>query len=303
MFQKAERRRVKPKIAISGPSGSGKTFGALTLATALGKKIAVIDTENDSASTYADRFEFDTVCLRPAYTVDKFIQAVTAAVRGGYDVVVIDSISHEWVGDGGLLSKKEELDAIKGTNQFANWAPISKDHERFKSLILNSDIAIIATMRSKQDYVLSQNDKGKQVPEKVGLAPVQREGMEYEFMTVFDVDMNHVASVSKDRTSLFDGKRFKITSETGKELADWLASAKAPAEPTPAPVASQDDVPLNFTKPDAPTAKCESCGSALKLHPTKVGWICPNAKEKGDQHTRMTNDQHKAFVEKPRVSA
>ncbi len=271
-------------------------MGALILASALGKKIAVIDTENDSASTYADRFEFDTVCLRPPYTVDKFIQAVTAAIRGGYEVVVMDSISHQWVGDGGLLSQKEELDSVKGSNHFANWAPISRDHERFKSLIVNSDIAMVCTMRSKQDYVLVQNDKNKNVPEKVGLAPVQREGMEYEFMTVFDIDMSHVASVSKDRTSLFDGRRFKITPEIGAELSTWLSSAKAPA---PAAIVADADVPVSFQSPQS--IKCESCGAALVLHASKVGYICPNAKLKDDKHTRMTNDQHKAFVE--RVSA
>lgn len=290
MFQKAERKRVKPKIALSGPSGSGKTMGALILASSLGKKIAVIDTENDAASTYADRFDFDTVCLRPPYSVDKYIAATSAAIRDGYDVLVIDSLSHQWAGDGGLLSKKEDLDSIKGSNHFANWGPISKEHQKFVALILNADIPIIGTMRSKQDYVLSMKD-GKNVPEKVGLAPVQREGMEYEFMTVFDIDTNHTASVSKDRTSLFDGQRFKITSETGAKLVEWLSSAK----------------PIEIKKPETTTLgeqgnvlalpSCSSCKEQLRLHATKVGYICPNAKEKGDGHTRMTNDEYKKFAE------
>lgn len=297
MFQKAERKRVRPKIALSGPSGSGKTMSSLILATALGKKIAVIDTENGSASTYADRFSFDTVCLKPPYTVEKYTAAVSAAIRDGYDVLVVDSLSHQWVGDGGLLSKKEELDSVKGSNHFANWAPISKEHERFKALILNADIAMVCTMRSKQDYVLSENEKGKQAPQKVGLAPVQRDGMEYEFMTVFDLDMNHVATVSKDRTSLFDGKRFKITPETGAELLAWLNSAK-PAEPSQEPQPSAPiESPQVTTLPHS-SIKCVSCNETLKLHATKVGYICPNAKEKGDQHTRMTNDQYREAVAK-----
>lgn len=289
-FKRAERTRVKPKIAITGPSGSGKTMGALILATTLGKKIAVVDTENESASTYADRFTFDTLSLGPPYTVDKFIHAVNSAIREGYDVVIIDSASHEWAGDGGLLSRKEDLDSVKGSNHFANWAPISKDHERFKALIMNADITLIATMRSKQDYVLSANEKGKQAPEKVGLAPIQREGMEYEFMTCFDIDMNHTVTVSKDRTSLFDGRRFKITSNIGQELVDWLASAKpAPAvEPPKGDTDVPDFKPLTQV-PSASGVACSHCGAQVVPHSTKSGYVCPNAKDKADPHTRFLN--------------
>lgn len=234
-FKKATRLQIPLKLALTGPSGSGKTYSALLLARGLvGKKgrIAVIDTENRSASLYADLAgEFDTLEVEPPYTVEKYAEGVNAAIEAGYDVLIIDSISHAWAGEGGLLDQKSSIDA-RGGNQYTNWAQISKLHEAFKANILSSPVHIICTMRSKQDYVLEQNDRGKSVPKKVGLAPIQRDGMEYEFTTVFDIAMNHEATASKDRTGLFDGKYFRISGKTGKELLKWLGSAEELPEPT-----------------------------------------------------------------------
>ena len=236
-FKKATRLQIPLKLALTGPSGSGKTYSALLLARGLvGKKgrIALIDTENRSASLYADLAgEFDTLEVSPPYTVDKYAEGVDAAIEAGYDVLIIDSITHCWAGEGGLLDQKNSLDARGGRqNQYTNWAPITKLHEQFKGKILSSPIHIICTMRSKQDYVLEQNDKGKSAPRKVGMALIQRDGMEYEFTTVFDIAMNHEATASKDRTGLFDGKYFKITGKTGKELLKWLGAAAELPEPT-----------------------------------------------------------------------
>lgn len=225
-FKKAERKQAKLKLAITGPSGSGKTYSALRLATGLGGKIAVIDTENGSASLYSDRFDFDVLTLDAPYENQKYLTAIADAVKAGYDILIIDSLSHQWAGEGGLLNKKEQLDARSGSNSYANWAKMTPEHEKLKSAILHSDIHVIGTMRSKQDYVLETNDKGKQAPKKVGLAPVQRDGMEYEFTTCFDVAMNHEAVASKDRTSLFVDKIFQITEETGKTLKTWLLQGK-----------------------------------------------------------------------------
>ncbi len=194
-FKKAERTQATLKIALTGPSGSGKTFSGLILAAALGKKIAVVDTENKSASLYADMDKgplagivFDVLDLEPPYTIVKYAEAIEAAEKAGYDVLLIDSISHAWAGEGGLLDKKAALDQ-RGGNSYTNWATITPEQERFKARILQAGIHVICTMRSKQDYVLEQNDKGKSVPKKVGLAPIQRDGMEYEFTTVFDIAM------------------------------------------------------------------------------------------------------------------
>jgi len=227
-FSKAQRKQVKLKLAITGPSGSGKTYSALLLASGLGKKIALIDTENDSASLYSDKFEFDSLNLTPPYSVDRYKEGIAMADAAGYDVLVIDQISHAWSGEGGLLAEKEALDA-RGGNSYANWARLTPKHEKFKSYILNAGLHVICTMRSKQDYVLEQNSKGRSAPRKVGLAPIQRDGMEYEFTTVLDIAMDHNAQVSKDRTGLFDGQTFKITKKTGEQLLAWLESAPGQA--------------------------------------------------------------------------
>ncbi len=238
MFKKASRSESKLKLAITGPSGSGKTYSALLLAKGLGGKIAVIDSENGSAALYAQTFDFDTMTISPPYTTEKYNAAINGAVDAGYDVVIVDSITHAWSGEGGLLSQKEQLDA-RGGNSYTNWAKITPKHEAFIGTILHSKIHVIATMRSKQDYVLSDRN-GKQVPQKVGMAPVQRDGAEYEFTVVLDVAMNHEAQASKDRTGLFDGQIFKISEKTGQTLKAWLNGAVAPA--VRMPVKTMSDV-------------------------------------------------------------
>lgn len=221
MFKKAKRKSVKIKLAVTGPSGSGKTYSALKLARGLGEKIAVIDTENGSASLYSDQFEFDVSELHPPFSTEKYIEAIEMAEKCEYDVLIIDSISHEW---STLLDQKTYADS-KGGNSFTNWAAFTPRHNKFLSAFLNSKLHIICCIRSKQEYILASNDRGKQVPQKIGLQPIQREGIEFEFTTVFDISMNHEASVSKDRTNIFKDDVFKITEETGQKIKEWLESA------------------------------------------------------------------------------
>lgn len=220
LFKKATRKQTKLKIAVTGPSGSGKTYGALLLAQGLGKKIAVIDTEQGSASLYADKFEFDTLKIEPPYRTEKFIDAIDSAVAAGYDIVIIDSISHAWASEGGLLEQKDDKDN-RGGNSYTNWRAITKKQEAFFGKILHSDIDLICTMRSKQEYALVENNKGKMAPQKLGMAPIQRDGVEYEFTLVLDIAMDHSAMTSKDRTSLFSDQSFKITKATGEMIAKW----------------------------------------------------------------------------------
>jgi hypothetical protein len=230
LFQKATRTAQKLKIGLTGPSGAGKTFGGLALAQQLaqGARFAVIDTENGSASLYADRFGFDTLELQPPYLTAKYTEAVQAAIDAGYSVVLIDSISHQWDGDGGILQRKEEVDA-RGGNHFSNWQPFTKEHNAFRAMLLHAPVHLVATMRSKMAY--SQEEGGKKQVKKVGLQPIQRDGMEYEFTLTFDLQMDHKAAASKDRTGLFVGKLTDLTSpKTGEALLDWLSTA----EPLPA---------------------------------------------------------------------
>lgn len=249
-FKKATRQAVKLKMAISGPSGAGKTLGALALARAIAPKgkLAVIDTENGSASLYGDRYEFDVLDLAPPFTSKRYLEAMEAAVEAGYDVLVIDSLSHQWNGEGGILSRKEEMDKRPGANSYTNWATFTKEHTSFLSSILQLPVHVITTLRSKQDYVLETNEKGKQTPKKVGMAPVQREGLEYEFSTVFELQMDHRATASKDRTGLFADRLVDLADvKVGRELVQWLSTAApvvAKADAAPVTEAVADETPL-----------------------------------------------------------
>ena len=243
-FKKAEKKKSKLRLGITGPSGSGKTFSALRLTKGLGGRTAVIDTEKGSASLYADKFDFDVLELSPPYSPQRYIEAMNLAVSEGYDNIIMDSISHAWAGEGGLLNQKEQMDA-RGGNSFVNWAKMTPLQEKFVAALLNCPKHIIVTMRSKQEHVQVQ-ENGKTKIQKVGLAPIQREGFEYELTTVFDVAINHEAETSKDRTSLFVGKIFTITESTGEELKKWLDDGQEP-EPIKDPVV----VPKNELSSDS----------------------------------------------------
>ena len=221
LFQKAQRQRVKLKLAITGPAGSGKTTAALKLARGLTNsgRIAVIDTENRSASLYADLFEFDVLDLQPPFEDRKFSEGIHAAVEAGYDAVIIDSGSHFWEA---VLDYKDKLDK-RGGNSFTNWSEATRRFRGVLDAVLQSPIHVIVCLRSKMDHVLEKDEKsGRQVVKKVGMAPVMRDGVEYEFTVVLDLDMSHQAVSSKDRTRLFDGRIFEITEATGRILRDWL---------------------------------------------------------------------------------
>jgi GTPase SAR1 family protein len=241
--RKAEKKRVKLKMAVQGPSGSGKTWGALALAKNLWPeaKICAIDTENESASLYADKFTFDTIPLGPPFTTARYVECIDASVKAGYDVLIIDTITAQWDGSGGILQRKNEMD-MRGGNSFTNWSSFTPEHEAFKQIMLQAPIHVIATMRSKQDYILQANDKGKQMPKKVGMAPIQRDQIDYEFTIVFDVQMDHKAVSSKDRTGLFNDKVVDLADPmTADAIRGWLESGvevaqkPASASATPAP--------------------------------------------------------------------
>jgi len=234
LFQKAERKKAKLRLGLCGPSGAGKTMSALRLMMGLldppyEGKIAVIDTEHASASLYAHVVPFDTMIFEPPYDVTRLLAAMKEAAEAGYQGLIIDSISHFWAGEGGLLDEQSAA-AKKTGNSYTAWRDVTPKHNRLIEGILVSPLHVIATMRSKVDYVMETNDRGKQVPKKVGLAPIQREGMDYEFTTVFDIGIDgHLASPSKDRTGLFDGWIGLITEETGKKMRKWLEEGGEPA--------------------------------------------------------------------------
>lgn len=231
MFKRAERKKAKLRLALCAPSGAGKTYSALMIAQGLGGKIAMIDSERGSGELYSSLCEYDVCQLTAPYTPDKYVQAIKEAERAGYSVIIIDSLTHAWAGTGGLL---EEVDKRKGNgNDFTAWRVVTPMHNALVNAMLDSSCHIVATMRTKTAYDMVKDERtGKIKPVKVGLAPVQRDGLEYEFTVVLDIDIDkHVATASKDRTSLFDGKVFVPNVSTGEELKAWLEQGVAPSQP------------------------------------------------------------------------
>lgn len=244
MFQKATKHESKLRLAIAGPSGGGKTFTALTLATHLapGGRIALLDTERGSASKYAPlpgekadpskgTFDFDACDLDPPYHPDRFVEAIQFAAKSGYQVLIVDSLSHAWNGPGGLLELVDEFaKRMKTSNSFAGWKDATPIQARLIDAFMAADLHVISTMRSKMEYVLETNEKGKSVPRKVGMAPIQRDGVEYEFDIFLEMDIDNNAIVQKSRCSAISGK---VIPRPGKPLADalheWLRGAPATA--------------------------------------------------------------------------
>lgn len=223
-FNKAERKRSKLRLALCGVSGSGKTTAALRVARGLGGKTALIDTENGSASLYADRFDFDVLELEAPYTPQRFVEAIESAEKAGYDNVIIDSMSHEWVGSGGCLEMNDTLKAKFKNNSFGAWAEVGKQHIRFLEKIVTSRVHIIATVRMKSEHV--QDSTTKRVS-KVGMKYEMRDDFEYEFTSVFNIDRDsHLAIASKDRTSIFGEDLHNLDEQLGVSLLDWLSSGK-----------------------------------------------------------------------------
>ncbi|MCL6557294.1 MAG: AAA family ATPase, partial [Firmicutes bacterium] len=220
MFRKAQRKRAKLRLGIAGPAGSGKTYSALEIAFGIGGKVAVIDTERSSAELYAHLGDYDVCVLEPPFTPKKYIDAIREAENAGYDVIIIDSLSHAWAGIGGILDMHDAA-AAKEKNSYTAWRHVTPIHNELVDTMLQSKCHVIATMRSKQEYA-QVTDGGKARVQKVGMAPVQRDGMEYEFTVFIDLDQTHAAVATKDRTSLFDGITFRPTRETGKKLLEWL---------------------------------------------------------------------------------
>ena len=245
LFKQAVRQVAKLRLALSGPSGSGKTYSALLIASGIVplNKVAVIDTENGSANLYANLGTYSVLTLHPPYTPKKYIEAIRAAEQEGFELVIIDSLSHAWNGEGGLLEQKDKAtDAKYKGNGWAAWREVTPEYNKLIETMLNSPCHIIATMRAKTEYMQDDSNGRKRIV-KVGAAPIQRDGIEYEFTVVFDLSIDHVATVNKDRTRLFDGQYFVPTPDVGKTLKQWLDAGEPAPVPQPVPVAVAQSVP------------------------------------------------------------
>lgn len=230
-FVKATKRNATIKMALTGPSGSGKTYSALLLAKGLGGRTALLDTEYGSASLYSDIFDFDTWDEEDpsGFPPEYFIRVIKEAEAAGYNNLIIDSLTHEWNGRGGVLELLDSLTRTKYKgNSFIAWSELTPRHTKLIETIVGSKMNIIATMRSKTEYVLNKDEKsGKQLPQKVGVGTIQRDGVDYEFTIMFELDRDtHIAFAGKDRTTLFNDP-VKITEEIGVKIRNWLRSDAA----------------------------------------------------------------------------
>lgn len=227
LFKKAERKKSKLRLALFAPSGGGKTYTALSIATGIaeksGGKVGLIDSERGSASKYAEGFGFSfDVAELTKFNVDSYVQCINDA-SGVFDVLIIDSLTHAWQD---LL---QEIDAIAKAkyrgNTWSAWSEGTPKQKKLVDAILNFNGHIIATMRVKTEWVTEKDDRGRNRPVKLGLSPEQGKGIEYEFDTLIEMNTDNVATATKDRTGLFQGRIIdKPSKEIGHELYNWLNS-------------------------------------------------------------------------------
>jgi len=284
IFTKANRKRAKLRLGISGPSGSGKTFSSLLIARGLGEKIAMIDTEHRSGELYDDITNYDVCTIEAPFTPDKYTEAIKAAESAGYGTIIIDSLSHAWAGEGGLLDLQGKIvDSGKG-NSYTAWRFVTPKHNALVEAMLQSKCHIIATMRSKMAYALQQNGNKSEVV-KVGMEPIQRDGTEYEFTICFNIAIDHTASASKDRTRLFDGQFFKITPETGTKLKTWLEGPEAQAETSASVTGEKKAEPPKAEESGLPN---ETTTEQPQTHNTEQVNVQPPAKKDANPEERKT---------------
>ena len=220
-FTKAERKKAKLRLALTGVSGCGKTYSALRIATGMGGKIAVIDTENDSSNLYASEFSFSSINLDD-HSPEGYIQAINDAEKEGFDIVIVDSLSHVWT------YCKDEVDKVANKSFKGNsWAAWSKVTPRYNALIqrmIQSNIHVITTMRAKTETAQQKDSNNRTVVVKLGMKTEMRDGIEFEFTTVIDIDHEtNGAAVSKDRTHVFKGRdHLPLDESMGEALMSWL---------------------------------------------------------------------------------
>lgn len=231
----AKRSKAKLRLAIDGPSGSGKTYSALLIAYGLcgdWSKIAVIDTERESANLYADLCaggqKYLTGQINVPFTPQKYLEALRACEQAGMEVVIIDSLTHAWTAEGGMLDIHEEAVKKQRTaNSYTAWADVTPLHRKLVDAILTSPIHVISTIRSDTEYSQEKDPSGKTVVKKIGMKPQFRKGLDYEMTIVFSLEQNHRATITKSRINSFPVNEIILpTVETGVKLLEWLNSGE-----------------------------------------------------------------------------
>jgi hypothetical protein len=238
VIKKASRTVSKMRIGLFGVSGSGKTYGALLLAKGLvGEwgKIVVIDTENGSADLYSHLGDYSSLILKAPFTPERYIEAIKFCERSPekFECIIIDSISHEWMGEGGCLEMQDKIANMPKMNSYTAWAKISPSHNRFLQTIIQSDLHIISCGRTKIDYNFEAKTLGgKGRVEKIGMKKETREGFDYEMTVAFQISQEHMATVDKVRTDLFNTDvPFMLTEEVGLSIKKWNDSGVEQKKP------------------------------------------------------------------------
>jgi hypothetical protein len=251
-FTPATQEQARLRLALDGPAGSGKTFTALRVAVALGRRVALVDTERGSASKYANLFSFDALNLSN-FNPENYVGAIRAAEEAGYDVLVIDSLSHAWMGEGGALQMVDQAaKRSQSGNSFAAWRDVTPIHNKLVDAMLGCKCHLIVTMRSKTEWVVEKDERsGKSTPRKIGMAPIQRDGMEYEFDVVGDLDQAHNLIISKSRCPEVDSAVISKPGEDfAKTLLAWLGQGEAPKATPVQPAEAPPAVPVPTPRPD-----------------------------------------------------
>ena len=292
LFTPATREKSKLRIALTGASGAGKSLSSIYLAygvTGDWSKIAIIDTEHGRAKFYAERSDLETgnfyhAVLNPPFSPDKYKKYVAEAAQlvGEDGVVIIDSLSHAWEGEGGVLDIKEDIAARPNVNSYTAWNEAGRIQNSLINTILSANCHTIVTMRAKTKYVLEENERGRMQPVKLGLEPIQRENTEYEFDIVFWLNRaDHVAYTSKDTTFL-DKYGAVITPELGQQLRAWIDEGQEPLrceecravlKPTPSKTVAEL---AQGTKERSGKIMCKTCYNAWDAEQKKVTESCQN---------------------------
>jgi nucleoside-triphosphatase THEP1 len=257
-FKKATKSAAKLRLGLVGPAGSGKTMTALRVGHGLGGRIAVIDTERGSASLYSGEhgLDFDVLEL-DSYEAEHFIGAIRQAEQAGYDVLIIDSLSHAWAGKGGILEFVDQAAKRSGGGSFSGWRDATPRHNQLVDAILGAKLHVICTLRSKVEHVIEQVNGRTQV-RKVGLQPVQRDGLEYEFTVVADVTQDHELIITKTRAAWLKDKIIREAGEElGQQLAAWLS----------------DGLPSPVVSAQTPARTADATGSTGGGQPVRKGWL------------------------------
>lgn len=264
-FTKATKAAAKLRLALIGCAGHGKTYTALAVATALGQRVAVLDTERGSASKYADLFPFDVLALDD-YAPQTYCAVIRAAEAAAYDVLVIDSLSHAWVGKGGVLEMHDNATKRQRTaNSYTAWRDVTPQHNALVDAMLQANLHVVVTLRAKTKYIIETAENGRQAPRKVGLEPVQRDGLEYEFDVVGTLTEENDLIISKTRCPALAGKLLsKPGADFAATLRDWLTDGVAVEPQADASASNGQSVLRALASRAAKAAGNEPVRSAIK---------------------------------------